>query len=88
MFLGSLLMLCIGIERGVQKGIGDHRTTLMWMIGGLAILIMIQRGYYWNIFDGSIAGWSLNRISALIIFTALYFLAEMSQYFDRRKKPK
>lgn len=85
MLLGVLLAGAIGLERHarIQAGAGQG---LLPFIGALAILMMIMRGYYWNVFDGRFAGLTYNRLSAIVIFIGLVSLHELASLMRRERR--
>ena len=77
MAIGCLLIGMVALERGAKQDGRYDDTGLLTYIGALAIVVMMMRGFYWNIFGRRHGFFTANRSSALAIYLALLFLPEL-----------
>jgi hypothetical protein len=48
---------------------GDR--VILGLVGALAVVLAIQRGYYWNLFGRGHGFFTANRATALVVFAGL-----------------
>lgn len=75
----------LSIERA--RAIESHRDhTLLTAIAALAVVMMMMRGYYWNIFGRGVGFWTANRISAIVMFAAIYAAPQVARRFRNTRE--
>lgn len=78
MILPMLLLGLVGIERGARQQLQPHEHNTLAIIGVLAVVMAMLRGFYWDLFGRDDYGPAANKGSALAVFFALIFLPEVS----------
>ncbi len=86
MILPTLLLFLVGIERGARREVHEPGGNTLWVIGGLAAIMAMQRGYYWSLFGREGNGPAGNKLTALVVFLGLIFLPECLDLINRLRK--
>jgi hypothetical protein len=72
MRLDAMAMACLLIGLiGWQMARRPSDRAILGSIGALAILLAVQRGYYWSIFERGHGFFTANRTTALLIFAII-----------------